>query len=259
MNFLDALTRTYCDSPCQVLPNALWKTRSVLGSATPSFDLDPATGVVTHLELSDERHLYLYWDRDRTRLAIPHERREALDLLLLHQDYAAMVAGTFSRRVSYFRLLARGLPAEPAPLPDGFSFRPVDPAAESQGVAELINACYVGAHLTAAGVRDWTNTPVYNPTGWTWVIDEASGMPAGLGIADVDGTIGEGSLEWIQILPPYRGRGLGAALVQQLMRQLQHKTCFITVSGECANPTNPEGLYRRCGFTGEDVWWLLRR
>ncbi len=259
MNFVQALTQAYCDRPCQVLPNALWKTRAMIGRAEPSFTLDTASGEVTHLEMSDKRNLYFYWDRDRTRLAIPQERLEDFDMLLLHCDYSALIAGDFPQRASYFRLLVRGAPAVPAPLPIGFSFRQVDAVAEHQNVADLINACYKGTHITAAGVHDWANTPVFDPAGWIWVIHEASGSPAGLGIADVDGTIGEGSLEWVQVLPEYRGKGLGAALVLELMRQLRPRTSFTTVSGECANPTNPESLYRRCGFTGNDVWLLMRR
>jgi len=34
---------------------------------------------------------------------------------------------------------------------------------------------------------------------------------------------------------------------------------FATVSGQCENLTNPEALYRRCGFKGNDVWHILRQ
>jgi hypothetical protein len=34
---------------------------------------------------------------------------------------------------------------------------------------------------------------------------------------------------------------------------------LITVSGEVDNPTAPERLYRRCGFSGSDIWWAMRR
>ena len=32
---------------------------------------------------------------------------------------------------------------------------------------------------------------------------------------------------------------------------------FATVSGKVNNPTNPESLYRKCGFTGNDIWHIL--
>ena len=34
---------------------------------------------------------------------------------------------------------------------------------------------------------------------------------------------------------------------------------FTTVSGEVDNKTNPEKLYRRCGFEGDDIWYVLRK
>ena len=53
--------------------------------------------------------------------------------------------------------------------------------------------------------------------------------------------------------------GLGTALVLELLRRLQDRAEFVTVSGEVNNPSNPQRLYRKCGFAGSDVWWLLRR
>jgi GNAT superfamily N-acetyltransferase len=92
---------------------------------------------------------------------------------------------------------------------------------------------------------------------WLWVIDEARDIPAGLGIADLDRDIGEGSLEWMQVLPAYRSRGLGRSIVLALLVRLEQRAAFTTVAGLAGDPTNPEGLYRRRGFTGRDVWWLL--
>jgi hypothetical protein len=34
---------------------------------------------------------------------------------------------------------------------------------------------------------------------------------------------------------------------------------FTTVSGEMNSRTKPEKLYRNCGFSGDDVWWLLQK
>jgi GNAT superfamily N-acetyltransferase len=90
-------------------------------------------------------------------------------------------------------------------------------------------------------------------------MDEAQNAPAALGIAEFDPMIDEGSLEWIQVLPAYRGRGLGQQIVFELLNLLHGKAAFTTVAGQVDNPTYPERLYRRCGFDGDDYWWVLRK
>jgi len=67
----------------------------------------------------------------------------------------------------------------------------------------------------------------------------------------------EASLEWVQVHPAYRGKGLGKALVNELSQRALEEVAFLTVSGEVESEFQPEQLYRRCGFTGDDVWWLL--
>jgi GNAT superfamily N-acetyltransferase len=101
--------------------------------------------------------------------------------------------------------------------------------------------------------------PVFVPDLWLWVIDEASGQPAGLGIAELDREIGEGAIEWIQILPDYQARGLGHCLVMELLRRIGDRVSFVTVADQVDDRDNPGVFFRNCGFTGTDVWWYLRR
>jgi GNAT superfamily N-acetyltransferase len=106
-------------------------------------------------------------------------------------------------------------------------------------------------------VRGWLNRPVYEPNLWVWIIDETTDQPAALGVAELDHQVPEASLEWIQVLPAYRGRGLGKAVVAELLRRASDEAEFTTVAGKINNPTRPDRLYQRCGFTGRDLWWLL--
>ncbi|MFX0205782.1 MAG: GNAT family N-acetyltransferase [Candidatus Hodarchaeota archaeon] len=92
-----------------------------------------------------------------------------------------------------------------------------------------------------------------------WVIDEIKNTPAGMGIAELDMTIPEASLEWIQVLPEYRNQGIGKAIVIELLNRYKDKVKFITVSGKVNNQTNPEELYKKCGFKGRDIWWVLSK
>ena len=112
--------------------------------------------------------------------------------------------------------------------------------------------------MTAGQVQAWTRHPVYDPHLWIWV--EEGGQTAGLGIAEFDGSVPEGSLEWIQVLPAFRRRGVGRAVVLELLRRLVDRAAFITVSGQKASDgSGAEALYRSCGFEGHDVWWLLQK
>lgn len=46
-------------------------------------------------------------------------------------------------------------------------------------------------------------------------------------------------------------------IVDFLLTQMQDKAKFATVSGKVNNATNPEKLYRKCGFIGNDIWHIL--
>ena len=89
--------------------------------------------------------------------------------------------------------------------------------------------------------------------------NDRTGELAATGIAELDREIGEGILEWIQVSEDCRGRGLGRYLVSELLWRMRGRALFATVSGQCNNPSQPERLYRGCGFTGDDVWHVLRK
>lgn len=37
------------------------------------------------------------------------------------------------------------------------------------------------------------------------------------------------------------------------------KASFVTLSGQVNNSTNPEALYRNCGFEGNDIWHIMHK
>jgi ribosomal protein S18 acetylase RimI-like enzyme len=92
-----------------------------------------------------------------------------------------------------------------------------------------------------------------------WVIDRESGTPAALGIAELDESVPEASLEWIQVLPAYRRLGIASALICELQRRVEGLVAFTTAAGRLDNATHPEEVYRRCGFEGQDRFWVLRK
>jgi len=155
----------------------------------------------------------------------------------------------------YFRMIHRMEECCVAFLPNGYIFRNVNMPDEAGLVADFINRCYEGYSQTKDSVSRWMGYPVFVAELWVFIWDEEKNIPAALGIADFDEEIGEGSLEWIQVLPEYRSKGLGKAVALELIARLHGLAAFVTVSGEVDSASNPEALYRKCGFTGDDVWF----
>ena len=136
----------------------------------------------------------------------------------------------------------------------------VDTVSASSSVDEfirLINASYHDLSVTAEQMERYQQTPVYCPDLWILLKEKETGTVLAGGIADYDREVGELILEWIQVLPYYRRRGYGQFVVNCLLLKMQGVAEFATVSGKINNPSNSEGLYRKCGFTGNDVWHIL--
>ena len=90
-------------------------------------------------------------------------------------------------------------------------------------------------------------------------INADNGKMAASGIAEFDEVCREGIIEWVQVLPEYRGRGLGKKIVDVLLNRLKSiGASFVTVSGNLDNTSKPLELYRKCGFTGDDIWYICQ-
>ena len=155
----------------------------------------------------------------------------------------------------YFRLFHSLKHLSPPQLPEGFRLCDIT----LREYADHINSCYDDIGVSESELYRSTTRPVYDAGLWIAVKEERTGAIAATGIGELDREIGEGILEWIQVSQAYRGRGLGRSLVSELLWRMRGSASFATVSGQCGNPTNPERLYRKCGFTGSDIWHVLRR
>ena len=158
----------------------------------------------------------------------------------------------------YFRLIHHLRPVpRPGPVPSGVEFSPI--SADWAGeLADMINRSYghSGICVTEEEVRGWAGARVYRPE--LWIGAFADGTLAGSVIGEFDREAGEAVIEWLQVLPEYRRRGIAAALVLHALNAMAPFADFATVSGQCDNPTRPEAVYRACGFQGDDVWHILR-
>lgn len=122
-----------------------------------------------------------------------------------------------------------------------------------------INECYKGCCLTVEALNNYRKRKVYSQELWIAVKDCKSNKIIGTGIAEFDSEIGEGVLEWIQVSENHRGKSIGKFIVNELLQRMKDKASFVTVSGQVHNCTNPEALYRMCGFEGNNIWHILTK
>lgn len=200
-----------------------------------------------------------YMENPCRAASIPYWKAKSITvpdgIKILHQD--GFDETEYSQYIDepYFRLIHNLAELAEPVLPQGYSIY----KATLGDYAEHINSCYDGIGITEAELRSYTKRPVYDAELWLAVKDDQAGNIVATGIAELDCEIGEGVLEWIQVSGNYRGHGLGSYIVFELLWRMNGKASFVTVSGQCNNATNPEKLYRKCGFTGNDVWHILRK
>ncbi len=124
--------------------------------------------------------------------------------------------------------------------------------------AQHINSCYNDIGVSESELKEYTKRPIYMPSLWIAVKHLESNEIVATGIAEFDKEIGEGVLEWIQVSENHRKCGLATCLVNELLFRMKAFAKFVTVSGKCKDASCPEYLYRKCGFTGSDIWHILR-
>lgn len=257
LTFKEALLKIYLEQPCKVLPNAIWKTLPLLEDLEQTFNFDGEE--ITSLKLWDKDSLHIYWTRERTELDLSEDYMRNIDFMLIHSDYIDNVpVETFESKKSYFRMKHSLKDVEQSQIPEGFSINDVDPETEADKVSTFIGECYENIHPSTETVESWSEKTVFDEESWIWIIDVERDKKAALGIAEFDERVSEISLEWIQVHPEYRVKGIGRILVNELLYRAQGKADFATVAGEYGTDNSPKSFYERCGFEGDDIWFVLR-
>lgn len=193
-------------------------------------------------------------------LSIPYWKNKVIEIpqnikIVHHSDFNdELINGYCDER--YFRLI-HYLDNIDDKMPEGFSVKTAG-LEDIQLIVETINNCYSDLSVSYEQIFSYTKTKVYDSSLWILVNEIKTNQIVGCGIADFDVEAKEGILEWIQVLPEYRGRGIGRLIVCQLLYRMK-KADFATVSGRVDNFTNPERLYRKCGFVGNDIWHILHK
>ena len=129
---------------------------------------------------------------------------------------------------------------------------------QAKQLCEMINASYKHEHIAISEkeILQWKEHETFREDLCIY-ISANDGIMAASGIAEYDETCREGFIEWVQVLPEFRKRGLGKKIVFVLLSRLKSLGAeFVTVSGNLDNVFNPLALYRKCGFEGDDIWYV---
>jgi GNAT superfamily N-acetyltransferase len=156
----------------------------------------------------------------------------------------------------YFRIKhdLRDLP------PVGFDYSTISLDHQAARLSEMINASYRQENivLSEEEILAWKAHETYHEDLCVCISADDGKMIAS-GIAEYDAACREGTIEWVQVLPEYRRRGLGKKITAVLLRRLRDIGAgFATVSGKLDSPSHPLEMYRACGFTGSDIWYICR-
>lgn len=126
-------------------------------------------------------------------------------------------------------------------------------------LVDTINFSYDYLKVSKEQILLLQKTPVYDSRFWILLKEKYSNNYVGSGIADLDTSIGELIIEWIEVAPAHRRKGYGTLIVNFLLNEAKGIAKFATVSGRVDDPNMPERLYRKCGFVGNDIWHILHR
>lgn len=143
-------------------------------------------------------------------------------------------------------------------LKDGYSLSvmAMDTLEEKEALSAFVSKCYRQERLPVHQIQGMVESDHYEPSVWLKIQDAENKIVA-TAVSEKDTQAREGCLEWIQVLPSHQGLGLGKVLVVASLLAFEGSVDFVTVSGRLDNMTNPHRLYKKCGFTGQDVWHFV--
>ena len=144
--------------------------------------------------------------------------------------------------------------------PIDFDYDTISIDHQTKQLAEMINASYTDENIVVSedDILQWKKHETFREELCIY-INADGGKIVASGIAEYDSICREGIIEWVQVLPEYRGQGYGKKIVTVLLNKLKKMGAeFATVSGNLDSTSHPLELYKECGFTGNDVWYICR-
>jgi len=191
------------------------------------------------------------------KLSIPYWKNKQIDLpkniIALHKDEFLKSNIKFKKVDRFFRIIHK---LNNKPFLSNQVTDTINIKSDMEQLINLINICYEKEKIIveSTDINQWMNRKTYREDLWIKIVVE--GKLIASGIAEIDSEANEGILEWIQVDPLFQRKGYGKIIVKELIYRLSETVDFITVSGRIENKSNPQKLYKSCGFEGDDIWYI---
>ena len=151
-------------------------------------------------------------------------------------------------------------PVEPGPAPQGIAISGVESPDDLPAIHAVINEALAGhwgfeQQPFERWAEEETGEPGYDPA--LWLKATADGRPVGTLI----GTLGDrGWVEWLGVLEPYRGLGIGAGLLRHSFAAFAERGVRkVIVSVDAHNATGATAVYERSGMRVVKRWDMWQR
>ncbi|MEU4679522.1 GNAT family N-acetyltransferase [Micromonospora sp. NPDC023737] len=160
---------------------------------------------------------------------------------------------TLAKRYVRMRRPLADLPAEPPP-PAGVTVRPVDPDDELdlREFHRIFDTAFRDTpDYEPLGYAEWRKKVTQHGTSWDeWFVAEVDGVAVGtLQSSDQALDQDEGFVRSLSVLPGFRRRGVGAALLRRVFTRYAEKGRAAAGLGvDLTNPTTPLSLYHSVGL-----------
>jgi mycothiol synthase len=152
-------------------------------------------------------------------------------------------------------------PCQPGPAPAGVEITGIESPGQLPAVHAILDKAFADhwGHRTQPFDR-WagqhTGSPSYDPA--LWLLATSEGQPAGALIGRVWDD--RGWVDYLGVLPPCRGRGIGAALLRRSFAAFAgHGARRAILNVDAENTTGATALYERAGMRVINRWDLWER
>jgi mycothiol synthase len=176
---------------------------------------------------------------------------------------AAMLQARGLRLVRHFWHMQIDLAGqfEPGPPPEGIKITGIEPPGDLPVIHAVLDKAFADhwGHQPEPFDRwagDQMGSPGYDPA--LWLLATTAGQPAGALI----GHVGDhrGWVDYLGVLAPYRGRGVGAALLRRSFATFTGRGArHVILNVDAENTTGATVLYERAGMRVINRWDLWER